>query len=130
MHELPLLVNIAAALGYALVGGLLARRLGLPTIVGYLLAGVALGPFTPGFRGDDAAIGQLAEAGVILLMFGVGLHFNFSDLWGVRRIAVPGSIVQMAVVGAMGYAVGRGTAWRHPPRGCSDWRSRWRAPSS
>jgi CPA2 family monovalent cation:H+ antiporter-2 len=107
MHELPLLVNIAAALGYALIGGLLARRLGLPTIVGYLFAGVALGPFTPGFRGDDAAIGQLAEAGVILLMFGVGLHFNFSDLWGVRRVAVPGAAVQMAAVGALGFVVGR-----------------------
>ena len=117
MHDLPLLVNIAVALGYALTGGLIARKIGLPTIVGYLLAGVALGPFAPAFRGDDAAIGQLAEAGVILLMFGVGLHFNFSDLWGVRRIAIPGSIAQMSIVSVLGFAVGRwyglppGAAW-------------------
>jgi CPA2 family monovalent cation:H+ antiporter-2 len=116
MHDLPLLVNIAAALGYALAGGLIARKLGLPTIVGYLLAGVALGPFTPGFRGDDAAIGQLAEAGVILLMFGVGLHFNFSDLWGVRRIVVPGAIIQMAIVSFLGYIVAR---WYGQPQGAA-----------
>jgi CPA2 family monovalent cation:H+ antiporter-2 len=116
MHDLPLLVNIAAALGYALAGGLIARKLGLPTIVGYLLAGVALGPFTPGFRGDDAAIGQLAEAGVILLMFGVGLHFNFSDLWGVRRIAIPGAIIQMAIVSVLGYIVAR---WYGQPQGAA-----------
>jgi CPA2 family monovalent cation:H+ antiporter-2 len=102
VHDLPLLVNVGAALGYALVGGLLARRLGLPTIVGYLVAGVALGPFAPWFHGDNAAIGQLAEVGVILLMFGVGLHFSLQDLWGVRRIAIPGSIAQMVVLGALG----------------------------
>ena len=93
MAELPLLVNLAVALAYALVGGLLARRLGLPTIVGYLVAGVALGPFTPGFHGDPAAIHQLAEFGVILLMFGVGLHFSFRDLWQVRGIAIPGALI-------------------------------------
>src|SRR5262245_60002017 len=86
-HDLPLLINIAVALGYALVGGLIARRLRLPTIVGYLLAGVAMGPFTPGFSGDIVAIQQLAELGVILLMFGIGLHFSFDDLWLVRDIA-------------------------------------------
>ena len=107
MHDLPLLVNITVALGYALAGGLLARRLGLPTIVGYLVAGVALGPFTPGFRGDPGSIGQLAEFGVILLMFGVGLHFNLSDLWQVRRIAIPGATLQLAIVAAIGYAVAR-----------------------
>ena len=80
---------ITVALAYALVGGLLARRLGLPTIVGYLVAGVALGPFTPGFHGDPAAIQQLAEFGVILLMFGVGLHFSFRDLWHVRASRFP-----------------------------------------
>ena len=81
MTELPLLINTSIALVYALVGGLVARRLGLPTIVGYLLAGVALGPFVPGFYGDEASIHQLAEFGVILLMFGVGTHFSFRDLW-------------------------------------------------
>ena len=110
MSDLPLLVNIAVALGYALVGGLLARRVGLPTIVGYLLAGVALGPFTPGFQGTSTAIHQLAEFGVILLMFGVGLHFSFKDLWQVRDIAIPGAILQMAIATSIGYGV---------PRGCS-----------
>jgi CPA2 family monovalent cation:H+ antiporter-2 len=107
MHDLPLLVNIAVALAYALAGGLIARRLGLPTIVGYLVAGVALGPLTIGFRGDQDAIRQLAEFGVILLMFGVGIHFSFKDLWQVRRIAVPGALLQMVAVSALGYAAGR-----------------------
>ncbi len=109
MPELPLLVSLAVALGYALVGGLLARRLGLPTIVGYLVAGIALGPFTPGYRGDDAAIHQMAEFGVILLMFGVGLHFSFKDLWQVRRVAVPGAVLQMAL--AAGVAALVGLSW-------------------
>jgi len=117
MHDLPLLVNIAVALAYALAGGLIARRLGLPTIVGYLVAGVALGPLRLGYRGDQDAISQLAEFGVILLMFGVGIHFSFKDLWQVRRIAIPGALIQMAVVSLMGYAAGRafgfsaGGAW-------------------
>ncbi|MEO8070705.1 MAG: cation:proton antiporter [Acidobacteriota bacterium] len=117
MAELPLLVNIAVALSYALVGGLVARRVGLPTIVGYLLAGVALGPFTPGFHGDEESIRQLAEFGVILLMFGVGLHFSFRDLWQVRQIAIPGALLQMAIVSTIGYGLGRvwgfgvGGAW-------------------
>lgn len=115
VHELPLLVNITVALAYALVGGLLARRIGLPTIVGYLVAGVALGPFTPGFRGDPAAIHQMAEFGVILLMFGVGLHYNVADLWQVRRVAIPGAIVQMIVVAAMGFGLAR--MWGLSPGG-------------
>ena len=80
MHEVTLLVNIAVALVVAFFGGLLARRLGLPTIVGYLLAGIAIGPFTPGFVGDTETISQLAELGVIFLMFGVGLHFSPGQL--------------------------------------------------
>ena len=111
MPHVPLLVNIGVVLAYALVGGLLARRVGLPTIVGYLVAGVALGPFTPGFRGDSEAIGQLAELGVILLMFGVGLHFSFGDLWQVRRIAVPGAVLQMILVTVAGYGLGRVWGW-------------------
>jgi CPA2 family monovalent cation:H+ antiporter-2 len=113
--ELPLLVNITVALAYALVGGLLARRIGLPTIVGYLVAGVALGPFTPGFRGDPEAIHQMAEFGVILLMFGVGLHYNFTDLWQVRRVAIPGAVLQLAVIAAIGFTLGR--AWGMQPAG-------------
>jgi monovalent cation:H+ antiporter-2, CPA2 family len=111
MPHVPLLLNIGVVLAYALVGGLLARRVGLPTIVGYLVAGVALGPFTPGFRGDVDAIGQLAELGVIMLMFGVGLHFSFEDLWEVRRIAIPGALLQMIVVTLGGYALGRFWGW-------------------
>ena len=117
MHELPLLVNITLALGYALAGGLLARRIGLPTIVGYLVAGMALGPFTPGFQGDQAAIGQMAEFGVILLMFGVGLHFNLSDLWQVRRVAIPGAAIQLALVAGLGYLVARW--WGMAPAGAA-----------
>lgn len=117
VHELPLLVNIAVALAYALAGGLVARRLGLPTIVGYMLAGVALGPVTPGFQGDPEAIRQLAEFGVILLMFGVGLRFSVHELWQVKDIAIPGAIVQMVVIAAAGFLMGRhwgfstGGAW-------------------
>jgi K+:H+ antiporter len=111
MHDLSLLINIALALGYALAGGIVARRLGLPTIVGYLLAGVALGPFTPGFTGDIGAIRQLAELGVILLMFGIGLHFSFRDLWQVRNIAIPGAVGQMAGTTALGYVVATGWGW-------------------
>ena len=117
MSDLPLLVTITLALAYALAGGLVARRMGLPPIVGYLVAGVALGPFTPGVRGDETAIAQLAEFGVILLMFGVGLHFSFRDFWQVRQIAIPGAVLQMAIVSLAGFALGRmwgfstGGAW-------------------
>lgn len=111
MHELPLLSNIAIALGYALCGGLVARRLGLPPIVGYVLAGVAIGPFTPGFVGDPQTIGQLAELGVIFLMFGVGLHFSFKDLWQVRDIAIPGAVMQMCLAAALGFGLTRAWGW-------------------
>jgi monovalent cation:H+ antiporter-2, CPA2 family len=108
VHELPLLVNIAMALAYALAGGLLSRRLGLPTIVGYLAAGVALGPLSLGYQADERAIQQFAEFGVILLMFGVGLHYSFEDLWKVRRVAIPGAFFQMLIVSVLGYLVARG----------------------
>lgn len=107
MAKLPLLVNIAFALGYALLGGLLARRLGLPTIVGYLAAGVALGPSRLGFTGDIDVIHQMAEFGVILLMFGVGLHYSFSDLWQVRRVAIVGGLAQMVIVTVGVFVVAR-----------------------
>ena len=107
MHELPLLVNIAVGLGTALVGGLLARKVGLPTLVGYLLAGVAIGPATPGFVGDATAIGQLAELGVVFLMFGVGLHFSVRDLWRVKEVAVPGAVVQTALATLLAYLLAR-----------------------
>ena len=82
MHdELPLLINIAVSLVAAFLGGVIARRIGLPTIVGYMLAGIAIGPFTPGFVGDAGTASQLAELGVVFLMFGVGVHFSLGDLW-------------------------------------------------
>jgi len=107
MHDLPLLVALTVALAFALAGGLIARRLGLPTIVGYLLAGVALGPLTGSSDTDREAIRQMAEFGVILLMFGVGLHFSFKDLWQVRRVAIPGALLQTAIVSVIGYGLGQ-----------------------
>ncbi len=95
--NLPLLTTIAAAFAAAWVLGLITQRLGLSPIVGYLLAGVAIGPHTPGFVGDVHLAQQLAEVGVILLMFGVGIHFNLKDLMAVRRIAIPGAIGQSLV---------------------------------
>jgi CPA2 family monovalent cation:H+ antiporter-2 len=111
MHEISLLTNITVALLTAFAGGALARRLGMPTIVGYLLAGIVIGPFTPGFEGDAEAISQLAELGVIFLMFGVGLHFSLHDLWVVRNIAVPGAFLQMTFATALGFAVAQVWGW-------------------
>ena len=110
-HETALVVTVAAGLGLAFVFGFAAARLGLPPIVGYLLAGVALSPFTPGPVGDAAIAGQLAEIGVILLMFGVGLHFSFEDLLAVRRVAVPGAAAQIAVATGLGAAAARLWGW-------------------
>ncbi len=112
MHaHMPLIVTLAAALGLALVFGFVASRLKLPALVGYLLAGVLLGPHTPGFVADVDLAAQLAEIGVMLLMFGVGLHFSLADLMAVRRIAVPGAVVQMAVATTMGAALALGWGW-------------------
>jgi len=110
-HEISLLANLAIALVVAFVGGLLARQIGLPTIVGYLLAGMAIGPFTPGFVGDVEDIRQLAEIGVIFLMFGVGLHFSLKDLWAVRQVALPGAILQMAIATGLGFALSQLWGW-------------------
>src|SRR5919109_226912 len=111
MHEIPLLMNIAIALVVAFCGGLIARRLGLPTIIGYMLAGIAIGPFTPGFEGDPDTIGQLAELGVIFLMFGVGLHFSLDDFWKVRSIAIPGSLGRMARMILLGFGLSQSWGW-------------------
>lgn len=111
MHDLPLLINIAVALVVAFVGGIIARRVGLPTIIGYLLAGIVIGPFTPGFVGDSETISQLAELGVIFLMFGVGLHFSFKDLWSVRSVAIPGALGQITAATVIGFAVSQGWGW-------------------
>ncbi len=106
-HETALIATIAAGLAFAFIGGFAATRMGLPALVGYLLAGVAVGPFTPGFVADAGIAGQLAEIGVILLMFGVGMHFSVRELWKVRKIAVPGALGQIAVATALG----AGLAW-------------------
>lgn len=111
MHEVPLLINITLALIIAFLGGAFARRIGLPTIVGYLFAGIVIGPFTPGFVGDTETIGQLAELGVIFLMFGVGLHFSLSDLWKVRSVAVPGALGQMLLVTLLTFGLSRVWGW-------------------
>jgi CPA2 family monovalent cation:H+ antiporter-2 len=111
MHELTLLIDIAVALVAAFVGGLVARRIGLPTIVGYMLAGIAIGPFTPGFVGNVETISQLAELGVIFLMFGVGLHFSFADLWRVRAIAIPGAAAQMTLATLLGFGLSQLWGW-------------------
>ncbi len=101
-HELPILLNITVALLAAFVGGLLARQLKLPSMVGYLLAGVAIGPFTPGFIGDLFTIHQLAELGVIFLLFDVGLHFSLRDLWAVRDTVLSGALIQLVVITGLG----------------------------
>jgi CPA2 family monovalent cation:H+ antiporter-2 len=95
-----------AAIALAFFLGALAQRLRISPLVGYLLAGVAVGPFTPGFVGDTRLAMQFAEIGVILLMFGVGLKFSIADLWAVRGVAVPGALVQMATATLFGYGVG------------------------
>ena len=98
MHEAGLIADVAVALVLALGGGLAARALRLSPIVGYLAAGVAIGPFTPGYQADAATIHELAQIGVVFLMFGVGLHFNLRDLVAVRMTALPAGIAQIAVV--------------------------------
>ena len=111
MHDFPILINITTALGAAFLGGLIAKRLGLPTLVGYLLAGVAIGPFTPGFVGDVQTIQEMAELGVIFLLFGVGLHFSLKDLWTVRKVAIPGAVLQMALATGMGVGLTQVWGW-------------------
>lgn len=110
-HDVTLVTTLAAALGLALVAGFVAARLKLPPLLGYLLAGVLLGPATPGFVADIELSQQLAEIGVILLMFGVGLHFSLDDLLSVRRIALPGAIAQIVVATVLGAVIARLWGW-------------------
>jgi CPA2 family monovalent cation:H+ antiporter-2 len=110
-HEVPLISTIVIGLSMAFLLGLLAHRLRLPLIAGYLMAGVILGPFTPGYVADQELASQLAEVGVILLMFGVGLHFSLRDLMSVRAIAVPGAIGQIAVATLAGMALAWLLGW-------------------
>lgn len=111
MHDISLITTLASGFGLALILGWLAVRLKLSALVGYLLAGVVIGPSTPGFHADIELAKQLAEIGVMLLMFGVGLHFSLKDLLEVKRIALPGAIVQITVATAMGAGVGLWWGW-------------------
>jgi CPA2 family monovalent cation:H+ antiporter-2 len=110
-HDLALFATITMAILTAFLGGYIARKLGLPTLVGYLLAGLVIGPFTPGFVGDSADISQLAEMGVIFMMFGVGLHFSLKDLWSVRRIAIPGALLQTTIATLLGFGLTQIWGW-------------------
>src|SRR6185369_758451 len=109
-HNTALIATVAAALGAAFLLGLIAVRVGFPPIVGYLVAGIAVGPFTPGYVADNG-IAQLAEVGVILLMFGVGLHFSFRDLLAVRRVVLPGALLQSTITAVVGTLIGRAFGW-------------------
>ncbi|WP_260581441.1 YbaL family putative K(+) efflux transporter [Sphingopyxis sp. PET50] len=110
-HDTTLIGTVVAGLGVAFLMGALAHRLKISPIAGYLLAGVLVGPFTPGFVADTGLAMQLAEIGVILLMFGVGLHFSLKDLLSVRNIAVPGAVLQIAVATALGMMLGLWLGW-------------------
>jgi CPA2 family monovalent cation:H+ antiporter-2 len=110
-HNLDLIFTLTGGFTAALVFGYLTERIRLSPIVGYLLAGIVVGPFTPGFVARGAIAEQLAELGVILLMFGVGLHFHVKDLLAVRRIALPGALVQIAVATGLGVLVTRAFGW-------------------
>src|SRR5688572_16099314 len=113
MHHTSLIAILVAGFVLAFLFGSLAQRLRLSPLVGYLLAGVVAGPFTPGFVGDQTLAPQLAEIGVILLMFGVGLHFSMRDLLAVKAIALPGAVVQIAVATALGWGLARLYGWPH-----------------
>lgn len=108
-HSVPLITTLAAAFGLALILGFLAARAKLPALVGYLFAGILIGPSTPGFVADVEIAQQLAEIGVMLLMFGVGLHLSLGDLLAVRKISLPGAVLQIAV--ATGLGTGVATVW-------------------
>lgn len=110
-HNVSLITTIAAGLGLAMILGFITSRLRMPPLVGYLLAGILIGPSTPGLVVNVELAGQLAEIGVMLLMFGVGLHFSVEDLLAVRRIAVPGAIVQIAVATALGMMTATFWGW-------------------
>src|SRR5690242_6426983 len=109
-----LLATLVVSLAAAYVCGLAARAVRLPPLVGYLIAGVAVGPFTPGFVADQRMSAELAEIGVALLLFGIGLHFSIADLLAVWRVAVPGAVLQVAGSTGVGLALGRVAMGWHP----------------
>ncbi|CAN5129218.1 YbaL family putative K(+) efflux transporter [soil metagenome] len=110
-HNTPLISTVVVGLVLAFVLGALAQRVRISPLVGYLVAGVLMGPFTPGYVADQNIANELAEIGIILLMFGVGLHFSLKDLLSVRAIAVPGAVVQIAVATLLGMGLGWGLGW-------------------
>ena len=105
-HDISLIAILVAAFGLALVLGYVATLIKAPPLVGYLVAGILIGPTTPGFVGDMGLANQLSEIGVMLLMFGVGLHFSLSDLMAVRRLAIPGAIIQILAASVLGMGLG------------------------
>src|SRR5436309_2653208 len=109
--NIDLILTLTGGLAAALVLGYVTQRLGLSPIVGYLLAGIVVGPNTPGFVADRHLAEQLSEVGVILLMFGVGLHFHIKELLAVRRVAVPGAVIQSLVATVLGALVARAFGW-------------------
>jgi len=110
-HETALISTIAVCLALAFGGGYAAFRLHLPPLVGYLLAGIVVGPFTPGFVADTKLAPELAEIGVILLMFGVGMHFSVRDLLAVRAVAIPGAVAQIVVATVLGLGLAHLWGW-------------------
>jgi CPA2 family monovalent cation:H+ antiporter-2 len=110
-HDLSLITTLAAGFGVALIFGFIAERIKVPALVGYLVAGIVIGPATPGFVADAHIASQLSEIGVMLLMFGVGLHFSLNDLLAVKRIAVPGAVVQMGFATVLGMGVAAWWGW-------------------
>src|SRR5438046_9951101 len=111
MHESTLILTLTGRLAAAMVLGYGTERLGLSPIVGYLLAGFIVGPYTPGFVADRALANEFADIGVILLMFGVGLHFHVKDLLAVRKVAITGALSQRAVATLLGALAGRTFGW-------------------
>ena len=110
-HDTPLISTLVMGLVLAFALGASAQRLRISPLVGYLLAGVLIGPFTPGYVADQKIADQLAEIGVILLMFGVGLHFSLDDLLKVKAIAIPGAVAQIAVATVLGMGLAYLLGW-------------------
>ncbi|HYF09917.1 MAG TPA: cation:proton antiporter, partial [Acetobacteraceae bacterium] len=110
-HQTPLIATIAAGFVLAFLFGMMAHRLRISPLVGYLAAGIVVGPFTPGFVADAALAGELAEIGVILLMFAVGLHFSPKELLATRAIALPGALAQIAVATGLGMGLAHALGW-------------------
>lgn len=111
-HNISLITTLAGGFGLALIFGFIAEKIKLPALIGYLCAGIILGPATPGFVADIGLAQQLAEIGVMLLMFGVGLHFSFADLLAVKKIAIPGAVVQMGLATVLGMLVAHWWGWQ------------------